>query len=512
MNTIKAFTVPHVGENYRSSNDRFFFSIEEGRIYFCISDGAGSSFNPTLWAELITHYKIKESKTSFEEEDIKILQKAWDDKVKEKIASKLFSRNIESLYTIGKEAGATFVRVCFSENQGKKIWKAATMGDSVMLFIPNGQTLPQYVISTNQEQDNHCEYKKIDYIFDTTPDGLLSRSKCNLARQIEIEKPLEKGTFVFMTDALAAWVLSNCLHTEERLKKLLILSSQDEYIQFIASIRDVIDVTDTQSSVLKKLGPNAEIANDDTTLMVVSINDANTLHFSKENIYYMDIETLINEEIEAEIASINPRYNENKARIDEYTQQKNQIEQRARELLISEKLNISDIDSIYATLNDIKQQYNGLYSNKEAYYDAKDLFKKKLNDSSFIIENDINQCTQFSNILIRIQKTEKKLLKDIEENERKYHQYIDVKYGIEDFIKKNPTVLDNLLDIINEYKKMSSLSELQSETEKLQTKIKCLEFQKYNKSKNTQQEEKSSSFFFKIICRIRVLIKKYLKI
>ena len=254
MNTIKAFTVPKVGENYRNSNDRFFFNAtKQGETYFCISDGAGSSFDPTLFAELITQYPVVNSQTNFEKEDIEKIQKEWSEKVERRIESKLFSNKIADLYNVLKrEAGATFVRMCFYEENEKKMWKATALGDSVMLFIPYNEELPQYVVSTNQDCTNEHKYTNSDYVFDASPDGLLSRSECNLSKQSGIKDEIKKGTFIFMTDALAAWVLGTHKHTKDRIRKLLKISSHEEFVQFVSGIRDEVDVTDQQGSVSKK--------------------------------------------------------------------------------------------------------------------------------------------------------------------------------------------------------------------------------------------------------------------
>ena len=505
MNTIKAFTLPHVGESYRSSNDRFAVymkteasrTTEERETCFCISDGAGSSFNSTLFAELITQYPVIYSEISFEETDIAKIQKQWDDKVKEKIESKLFSSKIEDLYKLGREAGATFVRMCFREENGEKIWEAAAMGDSVMLFIPQNQMIPQYVVSTNQDQENECKYTKSDYIFNTTPDGLLSRNKCNLTKQIKTKDIIKKGTFVFMTDALAAWVLENHNFTEERLKKLLKISSHDEFVKFISEIRDEVDVTDPQSSVSKKMGNKAEIENDDTTVMIITITDENNLFF--ENKCFTNFEELINKEIDDEISVLNSELKNYCEQRKCYNNKKHQLELEARKILDAEKFSIDNISDFYSNLNKLKELYK-IYDNNTRNYSYKraEFMQQMQKPNDISIKKDMSTCENYLNVLKEIQDIETNRLQDINRIEDKCLKYLNkTETDFKEFFKDD----DNLFRIENDIKHLFTFQQSESKEEKLIGKIKCLEFQKYSKKKRFLNQR--IGFFQKLICKFK---------
>lgn len=317
---IRGYITHKEAELYLDCADRYAVNTNNNR--FAIADGVSKSFFPNYWADILVNEFVKLD--SGEDLSIENCQKAWHNKVADKINStdvKYYTKNA----FIRQEPGlATFVGLRIENNK----WFASALGDSFLFFVPNGvKGFDEWIILSS---------KPLPVVFDSFPDYFSSRNEQH-GETKKIEKSLVAGTFYLMTDALSEWVFDNQNKAIEEINEKW--QSQKEF---------ECSISDLRSQNL--------LNNDDSAILIISVeNDGkNDLTYGDVKIQSLmelvelekasEIETMgtIKETFVEEVKSLNsskvstsdnlPDKNENQQSINNEIENEIKLSQNAQEI------------------------------------------------------------------------------------------------------------------------------------------------------------------------------------
>jgi len=258
--SIKGFITSKEAERYSDCADHYAINTAAHR--FAISDGVTRSYFPKVWSKLLVDNSVAHDWAT--EFPLNECQSAWLEEVKKKALdpeAKWFTRNA----FFRNEAGlATLVVLSFNPEESS--WNAIALGDSFMFFIPadNEKDFSKW-IKLSSKQD--------PVIFDNYPDYLASRGngkgKCQSTSGI-----LEAGTFYLMTDALSEWMFNY----------------QAEAVNIINE--EWTDQEHFEANV-KQLRDSGTLHDDDTSILIIKVEDTDNNDFCYDNPQVTDLDELI---------------------------------------------------------------------------------------------------------------------------------------------------------------------------------------------------------------------------
>lgn len=265
----KAFILPHLGDPYRLCADRF--SIGEKEKAFAISDGVGNSLFPEVWAKSLCDDYVQtpgnficDNCLCREKELIEYWKKKRDEQVQSFSADELF------IYEMGLSkadfAAATFVGLCLSDDK----WFCWALGDSYLGILDKDYNIVKRIASMAGKP------------FDNYPEYFASKKGLNNGVPISDSGFIKDGRFfILMTDAISDWFFSDERTTEQR-KALLDIETHEEYCTFIGGLRS-----------------KGELKDDDTTIVVLTLDDDNSANLSFEKLEVNSIEDFIENDVKA---------------------------------------------------------------------------------------------------------------------------------------------------------------------------------------------------------------------
>lgn len=260
MGTVRGYIEHKVLHDFNNCDDNFAISLSLNR--FAVSDGSSSDFFSKILSRLFVDRFIELGEQMLSEESIQCINNEWRGVVQEKLESAgCKPGSFPYVRYQRRDPGcATLIGLEFKAYpDGGMQYICVGLGDSVLFFIREGEVLPSVQFSS----DSNAEFSYDPTIqFGYTPVIANSYSTQWLTNIKRLERPLEKGTFLLMTDALAEWVLHcNEYSQEELFTRLLSISSQQEFVDFIDFARD----------------HHAHM--DDMTLVTIFLNDPVTLEW-----------------------------------------------------------------------------------------------------------------------------------------------------------------------------------------------------------------------------------------
>ncbi|SHF76739.1 hypothetical protein SAMN05444396_101289 [Flavobacterium segetis] len=241
--SIKGYITAKQSELFFDCADRYAYNKSQNK--FAISDGVSKSFFPKIWADVLVN-KWVNSKDFDEDQFIIDCQKNWLEQVTEivnKPDAKWFTKNAFNR----KESGlATFVGLRFYKKKKEWFWKAETLGDSFLFFVPKK-------IEDFSKECIVLSSKKEPIVFDNFPDYLSSLGDNHKGEKQIMESHLTSGTFYLMTDALAEWFLNE---KENAISKISVWQNQKDFERFVDEERH-----------------NEKLGNDDTAFLSIKIEE-----------------------------------------------------------------------------------------------------------------------------------------------------------------------------------------------------------------------------------------------
>lgn len=257
---IRGFIMGKKGELYTDCRDNYAWSRYHHR--FAIADGVSKSFFPGIWSELLVNHYVEDSATF--DSVISKGQQEWMSQVTDivdKPGVKYYTRNAFNRKAPGL---ATFVGLVFQEQEKK--WHSIALGDTYLFFVPRNFSnfkKQRIVHSSKDDQD----------VFDNFPDYLSSIGDQHKGERKEIGGDIIEGTFYLMTDALAEWFMKQ---EESAIGKIAAWNSQLHFERYIENLRN-----------------EEEINNDDTTVLIIELNDDGKDTFSYEELVVSSLKDLI---------------------------------------------------------------------------------------------------------------------------------------------------------------------------------------------------------------------------
>lgn len=297
MNRIDAFITPHIGDKQFQCDDQFALNLQECR--YAIADGSSSDYFSKLYSRILADSFVELGDNLYNKETIDHLNSMWRSEVLKKLeeagckpGSFPFVR-----YQKRDPGCSTLIGLSFKKSENEvSYFKCSGLGDSVLFFISEGDSLPNFQFSSDSDNDYNF---KPDINFGYTPVIANSYSTLWLDNIRIVEKKLEKGVFILVTDGLAEWLLHSdqIEELQSRFQRIIAISSQVEFEKFINDIRN-----------------NEMAKNDDMTLLKIYIYDEENLNFDLTNseIYdYRQIalqEESFEKELKRESAEIKRKY------------------------------------------------------------------------------------------------------------------------------------------------------------------------------------------------------------
>ena len=232
MGTVKGYIEHKVLHDFNNCDDNFATSLNLNR--FAVSDGSSSDFFSKILSRLFVDKFIEHGEQMLSEDSIKGINNEWRGIVQGKLErAGCKPGSFPYVRFQRRDPGcATLIGLEFrADSDGKMHFVCIGLGDSVLFFIREGDVLPTIQFSS----DSNSDYSYDPAIqFGYTPVIANSYSTTWLTNIKRLERPLEKGAFLLMTDALAEWVLHCKDYSQEELfHRLLSINSQEEFVNFM---------------------------------------------------------------------------------------------------------------------------------------------------------------------------------------------------------------------------------------------------------------------------------------
>ena len=265
----KAFILPHLGDPYRLCADRF--SISEKEKAFAISDGVGNSLFPEAWAKSLCDDYVQ-TPGDFICGDCLCREKelidGWEKIRDKRVAS--FTPNELFIYNVGLDkanfAAATFVGLSLSVDK----WFCWALGDSYLGILDQDYNIVKKIASMAGEP------------FNNYPEYFASKKGLNYGVPIFDSGSIKDGRFfVLMSDAISDWFFSEERSTDQRMS-LLDIDTHEDYCSFIGDLRS-----------------KGELKDDDTTIVVLSLDDDGSTGLNFEKLEVDSIDDFIKNDVKA---------------------------------------------------------------------------------------------------------------------------------------------------------------------------------------------------------------------
>ncbi len=243
---IITFSEPKIGESSRTNQDYFAFNPEGNLI--ALSDGAGSSLYPRQWAEILVNTFCRSAENPIEvmkqshQNWLNLPRQQWQQYYIQKLTDstlKWWQKGSE----LKNYGAATFLGL--SLHFPSQQWQAVALGDSC-LFKLTVETGDLTVFPQKTAED----FQSVTQCFISSPDIT------SFPPQL-IEGRYQAGdAFLLATDALCQWILRNYENQGQDWQKCLTLRKSEEFSEMLTQLR--------QDKLIK---------NDDTTLMIIKVNE-----------------------------------------------------------------------------------------------------------------------------------------------------------------------------------------------------------------------------------------------
>jgi hypothetical protein len=240
--THRVFTVPKQGNSPNENEDRLFIKVRRDRALVALSDGATESALSRVWADMLVGSTWKSTLLGkFTPADHYLAESAverWLTPLREQFQEEQVNRDRPwySREKLRKGAHATFLAFRMFPS-GR--WRAASVGDTCMFQVVQGN------IETGTMLDASA--------FGNHPSLVSSDCRAPLP-QLTFRKGKHTGNgtkYVFVTDALAVWILDHA-HQRERLDLLLSCEDDDQFNDLVSQQRAL-----------------GNLRNDDTTAIIL---------------------------------------------------------------------------------------------------------------------------------------------------------------------------------------------------------------------------------------------------
>lgn len=247
-------------------DDHYAYNLD--KLNFAVSDGASCNLASRIYSRLLVDNFAEYGEEMFLESVRNRMCDMWRSETDQMINLLGNPYYLRNMFASRKEAAATFVgmSICKDDNQ-ELLWNCYVLGDSVLIHVPEGDSLPDALYTTNKEELT-SEFSS-NIVFDNNPQTAHPYNSQLWRNQVwEVKgQKLNEGTFILMTDALAEWfILPNHKSTEEKLSMLMQLDSDEDFTTLIDSERSV------------RLSDNTSpLHDDDVTLMIIHIDNLSTL-------------------------------------------------------------------------------------------------------------------------------------------------------------------------------------------------------------------------------------------
>lgn len=270
MNRVEGYIAAHIGDGINECDDNFSVSFD--KCGFAVADGSSSDFFSKIYSRLLVDAFIEDASEMFEEGRIKGLNDKWRLLVREKLDRAGCKPGSFPFVRFQKmDPGcSTLIGLKLFNAGGLAKFRCSGIGDSVLFFIPEGESIPTIQFSSDSNKGFSLDQ---DVNFGYTPVLAISYSTQWLDKVISLEGVLEKGIFFLMTDGLAEWILRKDNGSiVDKFKTLKSIQSQEEFILYVNSIR------------------NSGAHNDDMTLVKIHI-DSLQLEFDESESVIFDYRT-----------------------------------------------------------------------------------------------------------------------------------------------------------------------------------------------------------------------------
>jgi len=245
---IQSFSVQKAGNMIAECEDIWHCVKRNPMVSIALSDGATESSFAREWAqELVTAFVNR--------------QLPWQE-VYTCAANWLLPRQISwqkwlehqdlSWFAKRKACDGAFATFVSLEVFADLSWKSLAVGDSCLFIVRDRCLLTSFPLQTSHE-------------FNSRPKLLGTNVKAANIKISQIHGDAKFGDrFYLVTDAIACWIFKQLEANQDPWVKLDEIRSQDLFAEWVAELRD-----------------RHEIANDDTTLLCLKIQDANEIPMSQ---------------------------------------------------------------------------------------------------------------------------------------------------------------------------------------------------------------------------------------
>ena len=240
---------------------------------FAVADGVTMAYFSGRWASMLTKAYVESGENFLEKTSLETMARSWEEQ-EQSIVQSTYYPNMEiiqildqKIHVIGGSATLNGLEINWEE----KTYTSFSIGDSLCFHIRDGKiisenpplTCDDFGYAPKQISTNTFRYKRTSSD-DWNPDYLSGAFELG-------------DTFLLVTDAIALWLLRphSEYSQEDKLKDLLFISSQEEFLEYMTQERnmDRIEGDDLTVSIIRVL-PQSSDEEPETSGMCGSIDQS----------------------------------------------------------------------------------------------------------------------------------------------------------------------------------------------------------------------------------------------
>lgn len=258
--SVKGFITHKDGEAYRNCADRMAIECRPSALRAAVADGVScGSFLQAHWAQFLTEEFVRQD-DEITSVPLDVCRKKWYEAALDWISrpdAHWMAKNLFYRHTPGH---ATLVSLVLSVKH--HLWYAESIGDSCLFFVPKGK---------DNESDKWITITPKN--FGNEPDYYASYDGKDKGKIMSDINAIETGCFYIMTDALSKW-----LYTQKG-EAISVIQSWENQEMFETSITQLRD--------------NGLLDNDDSTILIINLEDDGLNHFIYDSKNITNINDLI---------------------------------------------------------------------------------------------------------------------------------------------------------------------------------------------------------------------------
>lgn len=260
----RCFIAPKEGDNPTISDDKYAMVPQR----YALADGAGTSFQPARWAEVLVNNYIQRPQDFMAQQDfnswLKRCSKEWEHRVRTEWLPHVELADWEDPDAmIAQGAQSTFIGcILREEKEGQTYAHIVTIGDAnFFLFRPSEYNGIKCEEAYPLKQVERSSYT--DTLASTIAESKLLRAW--QARKIPRPRLVQHGDYIVLaTDEMAIWLLKRVndmengqirLRSEQDLQKVLSMTDEQAFQKFVADERR-----------------NGRMELDDTTMLIIPVH------------------------------------------------------------------------------------------------------------------------------------------------------------------------------------------------------------------------------------------------